>query len=57
MKGFPACAKASAGRRNPAVGAIHELPLQDVRRNKPAPRFDTGKDEDNAADGRFSAAC
>ena len=25
-----------AGRRNPVVGAIHELPLR-VRRNKPAP--------------------
>jgi hypothetical protein len=29
----------------------------DVRRNKPAPCFDTGKDEGNEADGRFSAAC
>jgi len=29
----------------------------DVRRNKPAPCFDTGKDEGNKADGRFSAAC
>jgi hypothetical protein len=29
----------------------------DVRRNKPAPCFDTGKDEENATDGRFSTAC
>jgi hypothetical protein len=28
-----------------------------VRCNKPAPCFDTGKDERNAADGRFSTAC
>ena len=28
-----------------------------VRRNKPAPCFDTGKDEGNAEDGCFSAAC
>ena len=28
-----------------------------VRLNKPAPCFDTGKDEGNVADGRFSTAC
>ena len=37
------------------VGAIHELPLH-VTPQQACPVLDTGKDEGNAADGRFSAA-
>jgi len=42
MQGAPAYAKASAGRRNPSVGAIHELHLR-VHRNKPAPCLTRGR--------------
>jgi hypothetical protein len=48
------------GPRNPFVGAIHELPLQDVLRNDKGPAnqpIGRGNPARRGTDGRFSAPC